>query len=220
MTIDDASADPALVPSTPTDSNARTLAVYEAHAEQYAEQTESSGSIAHRTFLRRLARVSPPGEVLEVGSAQGRDAAYLEQHGRRVRRTDGSRAFVAMLRSQGHDADVLNLLTDDLIDTTHGPYAAVLANAVLLHFTPNELSLVLAKIAGALVPGGVLGFSVKVGDGTEWSDHKLGVPRFYQYWRGEPLQERVEAAGFVDVDLELDDGAPWSWYFVVARTPG
>ena len=78
-----------------SDTNALTLAVYEAQAEQYATLTESSGPIAHRTFLRRLARIAPPGEVLEVGSAQGRDAAYLEQHGRRVHRTDGAAAFVA-----------------------------------------------------------------------------------------------------------------------------
>ncbi|MDQ2756539.1 MAG: class I SAM-dependent methyltransferase [Actinomycetota bacterium] len=207
------------VQSPADDSNARTLAVYEAHAEQYAELTESSGSIAHRTFLRRLARLAPPGEVLEVGSAQGRDAAYLEQHGRRVRRTDGTRAFVEMLRAQGHDADVVNLLTDDLADAEHGPYAAVLANAVFLHFTPDELALVLAKVASALVPGGVLGFSVKVGVGTQWSEHKLGVARFYQYWQGEPLLAFVEAAGLVDVDLELDVGDPWGWYFVVARAP-
>lgn len=206
-------------PSSGDDSNARTLAVYEAHAEQYAELTETSGSIAHRTFLRRLARISPPGEVLEVGSAQGRDAAYLEQHGRRVRRTDGTHAFVTMLRAQGQDADVVNLLTDDLADDTHGPYAAVLANAVFLHFTIHELAQVLARVRSALIPGGVLGFSVKVGEGTQWSDHKLGVPRFYQYWQEGPLRAVVEAAGFVDVDLDLDVGVPWGWYFVIARVP-
>ncbi len=214
MTTDDFRAQP-----SGDDSNARTLAVYEAHAEQYAEQTETSGSITHRTFLRRLARIAPPGEVLEVGSAQGRDAAYLEQHGRRVRRTDGTHAFVAMLRAQGQDADVVNLLTDDLADDTHGPYAAVLANAVFLHFTPDELVEVLTRVRAALIPGGVLGFSVKVGEGTQWSDHKLGAPRFYQFWQAEPLQALVDSAGFVDVEVELDVGEPWGWYFVVARTP-
>ena len=79
-----------------------------------------------------------------------------------------------MLRAQGLDADVVNLLSDDLADDTHGPYAAVLANAVFLHFTPSELSDVLAKVRAALSPDGVLGFSVKAGDGTEWSNHKLG----------------------------------------------
>lgn len=201
-------------------TNALTLAAYEARAEVYAAQTENAGSIAHRTFLRRLARVAPPGLVLEVGSAQGRDAAYLERHGRRVRRTDATRAFVDMLRRQGREADRLDVLTDDLGAGTHGPYAAVLANAVLLHLTPAQLALVVTKVHAALAPGGVLAFTVKVGDGQEWSEHKLGLPRFYQYWREAPLVALLEEAGFARVDVEVDmgrdQGYQWDWLYVLA----
>lgn len=207
-------------PQDAAGTNALTLAAYEARAEVYAAQTENAGSIAHRTFLRRLARVAPPGLVLEVGSAQGRDAAYLERHGRRVRRTDATAAFVDMLRRQGLDADRLDVLTDDLGAEAHGPYSAVLANAVLLHFTPEQLTHVVQKVHAALAPGGVLAFTVKVGDGQEWSEHKLGLPRFYQYWREAPLVALLEDAGYARVDVEVDmgrdQGYDWDWLYVLA----
>ena len=46
---------------------------------------------------------------------------------------------------------------------------------------------VLDRIRGAVRPGGVLAISVKEGDGSSWSDHRLGAPRFYTYWRPGPL---------------------------------
>lgn len=157
------------------------------------------------------------GTVLEIGSAHGRDAAFVESLGRTVRRTDATRAFVAMLREQGHEADRLDVLTDPLTGPTHGPYAAVLADAVFLHLSEQQLVHVLAKVRGSLVAGGLLAFTVKVGEGTEWSDHKLGLPRFFQYWQADPLRRTVEAAGFSPVEVVVDTGGTWDWLLVTAR---
>jgi acetylornithine deacetylase len=195
------------------DSNARTVAAYEAQADRYREQTQG---LPKDDWLDRLAADAPPGRILEVGSAHGRDATALERRGRSVHRTDAALAFVEMQRAGGYAADVLDVLTDEI----KGPYAAVLANAVLLHFQPDELRRVLAKIRGALLPGGLLAFSVKIGDGSEWSSHKLGVPRFFQYWQPEPLRDLVGECGFDVVALEVDPGTPWDWIRVLARPAG
>lgn len=199
--------------------NARTLAAYEAHAQRYREQTENLVSDGDRQLLLDLAGAAPPGVVLEIGSAHGRDARALESLGRSVRRTDAARAFVDLLRADGHLADVLDVLTDQLVDDHHGPYAAVLANAVFLHFQPDELRGVLAKVLGALLPGGVLGFSVKVGEGSGWSTHKLGAPRFFQYWQPDPLRRLVERQGFTIVGVAVDEGPVQDWIRVLARRP-
>lgn len=196
--------------------NARTLAAYEQHAELYREQTQALGG---DRWLDLLAAQAPSGTILEIGSAYGRDADALEGLGRSVHRTDATHAFVAMQRAEGHAADVLDVLADDIT----GPYAGVLANAVFLHFQRDELRRVLAKVRGALVAGGLLAFSVKVGDGAEWSSDKLGVPRFFQYWRPEPLRELVEACGFDVVELAVDAPGPglvWGWIRVTARPAG
>jgi hypothetical protein len=54
-------------------------------------------------FLDRLAELVA-GHVLELGSGPGGDATYLEGHGLRVTRTDAALAFVAMMRTAGHEA--------------------------------------------------------------------------------------------------------------------
>lgn len=193
--------------------NARTLAAYEQEAERYRAQTQA---LDKDEWLELLARQAPPGTILEIGSAYGRDADDLEAMGRHVHRTDATHAFVAMQRSDGHAADLLNVLTDEIT----GPYAAVLANAVFLHFRPDELRTVLTKVHAALASGGVLAFSVKVGDGAEWSSHKLGVPRFFQYWRPDPLRALVESCGFDIDEIVVDAPGPglvWGWIRVLAR---
>jgi predicted TPR repeat methyltransferase len=202
-------------PSDSESHNATTLAAYEARAEVYRAQT-AHGPRTPDPLVERLAALAPPGVVLEIGSAYGGDADSLESLGRRVRRTDATTAFVQMQRAAGHDADVLDVLRDPLVDEQHGPYAAVLANAVFLHFSPDQLHRVLTAVRGALVPGGILGFTVKVGDGAGWSDHKLGVPRWFQYWRAEPLRDAIETAGLEVVDLSTRSGATWDWLVVLA----
>ena len=122
-------------------------------------------------------RLAPGALVLEVGSGGGRDARELEGRGLRVRRTDVAPAFVELLRADGHDADVLDPLTDDLADD-RGPYDAVWANASLLHVDRADLPVVLARLADSVRPGGVLRMAVKEGDGAGWSTHgSIGVPR-------------------------------------------
>ena len=160
--------------------------------------------------------LAPAGGMLEVGSADGRDALVLEGLGRQVRRTDATRAFVDLLRLDEQQAEVLNVLTDDL----GGPYAGVLADAVFLHFTPAQLSGVLGRVRESLSPGRVLAFSVKVGQGTEWSSHKLGAPRFFQYWQEEPLRGLLADCGFDVLDLTTETGGVWVWLLVLATPTG
>jgi predicted TPR repeat methyltransferase len=196
----------------PAGSNERTLGAYESRAQAYREQTDRPPGPDVWPFLTMLDRLAPAGEVLEIGSATGRDALELERLGREVRRTDAAQAFIDMQRADGHHATRLNALTDDL----GGPYAAVLADAVFLHFTPGQLRLVLAKARAALTAGGVLAFTVKEGRGAEWSEHKLGLPRYFQYWQADPLRALVEGAGFEVIELTTESGLVWDWLDVFA----
>lgn len=197
-------------------SNARTLAVYEQRATVYADATGHRSTCAIEAMVRAVSVDSPPGEILEIGSAHGRDATAIESRGRSVHRTDATSAFVRMLREQGHRAEVLNVLTDELTNDEHPQYAGVLANAVFVHLTPEELRLVLSKVRAALADDGLLVFSVKRGDGSEWSDHKLGLPRFFQYWQPDSLRQHVEASGLRVTGIAVDSGRPWDWIRVVA----
>lgn len=186
-----------------------TAAAYSADAEGYSAATAQPSAELLVQVDAFAAAVGAGGAVLEIGSGGGRDAAALEERGLRVRRTDISAGFVERLRALGHEADVLDPLRDEL----GGPYDGVWASACLLHVARPELPTVLARLASATRPGGVLSLSLKEGDGEEWSVHgQVRAPRRFVYWREEPLRAAVEGAGWQVLALghaQGRDGQPW-----------
>lgn len=127
-------------------------------------------------------------------------------------RTDGARAFVERLRRQGHAAEVLDIRCDDL-GTGH---LAVLADAVLHHLSRADFSLFLSRARRCVRTGGVLGFTVKEGDGAGWSQAKIGRPRYFTYWRGAAVGEALSAAGWDIHSIERIAGQSEPWLFVLA----
>ena len=93
-----------------------TVAAYDAHAAAYADGILAADDLMEEHGRAFAAAVGRGARVLEIGSGPGRDAALLESLGVDVRRTDISPGFVDLLRARGHDADVLDPLTDDLDD--------------------------------------------------------------------------------------------------------
>ncbi len=195
-----------------SETNKRTLDSYNAHLQEYIDGTPHKVSQEFRFWIDEAIGILPPGsEVLEIGSAFGRDAAYMENKGLSVVRTDAAQSFVDYLNDNGQPARLLNVVTDEI----EGSYDMVFASAVLLHLTPEELSTALENIHSALKETGILAFSVKRGSGSEWSDAKLGAPRFFQYWEPEPLREVLRDNGFT-VDWssgETDE----KWLRIIAK---
>ncbi len=195
------------------DPVAATIAAYDAAIDRYlAASTPAVPALA--VFLDRFAGlVGAGGSVLELGSGPGWDAAHLEGRGLRVSRSDATPAFVDHLRGSGHEVRLLDVRSDDL----GGPHDGVLAQAVLLHLPREQMAAVLRRIRPAVVPGGVLGISLKEGDGVGWSDAKLGVPWFFTYWREAAVREVLEGAGWTDVTVEHVSGRADEWLPVTAR---
>lgn len=186
-------------------TNAVTLATYEAAADLYEARSRPGPGFAN--FLDRVASmVAAGGAVLEIGSGTGADAAALEDHGLRVRRTDAAGSFVSRLRARGLQADVLDILTGD----PGGPWDLIWASAVFLHFTAAELTQVL-DITAAAAPGGYLAFTVKEGDGADWSTAKLDRPRYFTYWRESALRELLNASPWRIVSMERREGLREPW---------
>ena len=161
-------------------------------------------------WFDRVAAAAPGGTVLEIGSGPGRSALELERRGMSVRRTDATVGFVERLRADGHPADVLDALTDDL----GGPYDVLLADAVLLHFSRDDLAALLHRATSAAQ---WLAFTVKDGDGEVWTSVKLDEPRWFVYWREPALRELLETTGWQVVTLEHHSGRHDDWLSVLAR---
>ena len=193
-----------------------TVAAYDAHAAAYRDGIPVAPDWAVDQVRSFAAEVGAGGRVLEIGSGPGRDAAALEGAGLSVRRTDITPGFVELLRETGHDADVLDPLTDDLDDPARPgtPYDGVWAAACLLHVARADLPTVLSRLAAAVRVGGLLALSLKEGDGESTSTHgHVAAPRQFVYWRAGPLRAALGDAGWQVQSLEtrLGDqtGQPW-----------
>ncbi len=201
-------------------ARAATVRAYDTYASDYRAAAGMPASV--RSAIERFAgRVRPGGRVLEVGSGPGRDALAMEQAGLSVRRTDVTPAFVDLLREAGHEADVVDPLTDDLTDPAAPgtPYAGVWADASLLHVDRDDLPRVLGRLAEATEPGGVLFAGLKQGDGEGWSLHgSVPAPRFFTYWREEALRSALRGAGWQVVDLVREPGRNGETWLGVTAT--
>jgi SAM-dependent methyltransferase len=199
-------------------SNSETLRSYEGGIEKYIEGTSQNVAGAAKDWIDAALSGLPAGaKVLELGSAFGRDAAYIASKGFAVECTDAVPGFVAELSARGFSARSFNALTDELDDR----YDLIFANAMMLHFDRGEFAFVLKKIRLALKSGGVFAFSLKGGQGESWSSAKIGAPRFFCYWERENLEPRLRDAGFKAWTIEQAttqrDHA--DWLFIIARAP-
>ena len=201
-------------------ARAATVRAYDASAADYRAGTSEMPASLRAAVGRFAALLRPGARVLEIGSGSGRDARALEEAGLSVRRTDITPAFVQLLRDSGYEADVVDPLVDDLSDPAAPgtPYAGVWADASLLHVDREDLPRVLSRLADATEPGGVLFAGVKEGDGEDWSLHgNVTAPRFFTYWREEPLRSALTGAGWRVAKVERDTASRGEgWLLVVA----
>jgi len=198
------------------ENNEITLSAYEKGLKEYNDAAIMNVSGSVKDWIDAgLALLTPNAHILEIGSAHGRDARYIESKGFRVERSDAANSFVNFLQQSGYEARLLNVLKDDL----GGPYDMVFANAVLLHFNPEQAERVIRKVKDALVDGGLIVFSVKAGTGSGWSDKKLNDPRFFHYWQERPLRELLDGVGFSVVYFRHAKSGHDNnkWFHVIAR---
>lgn len=193
----------------PTDA---TLAAYGAAAPLYVAQSARPPTSV-LAYLDRIAELLHDGHVLELGSGPGWDADHLEKQGVRVTRSDATPEFVDRLRDAGHDALLLDVRSDDL----GGPYDGILADAVLLHLPREHVEAVLQRCRNTVRPGGILGVTLKEGHGSEWTQEKIGLPRYFAYWQQGPLRDVVARTGWAVLSLERAPGRTGSWLQVIAR---
>ncbi len=197
-------------PLDPTDV---TLAAYEKTVEAYCAAAPAGVDPALAALLDAVVTTVPGGCVLELGSGPGREAEYLEQRGLTVDRTDACLGFVERLRQGGHAARALDVRSGDL----GGPFDAVLANAVLLHLDRGEMERALRACHAATRASGVLALTVKDGDGEGWSTAKIGEPRWFVYWRPQPLRELLARTGWQLLQLEQVQGRTEPWLHVLCQ---
>lgn len=156
-------------------------------------------------LLPWIARVADLGEdVLEVGPGPGLTTDILRQRTAKVTaiEVDDALADALAKRLAGTNVDVIH---GDARDTglPNGRFSAATCFSMLHHVpTPEAQDAVLAEINRVLRPGAAL-FATDSRDLDlirQGHDDDIFVPL-----PEDSIANRLEAAGFVDVDIELDD---------------
>lgn len=172
-----------------SDSKLITKTTYEQGLDTYIANTPTVVGPEYKPFLNTFAKLVGTQQVLEVGSAVGRDADYLECKGVPVFRTDYAISFVEYLRAQGKEAQQFDVINDDL----GRQFAGVIANAVFLHFTNEDFEKALENVQCHLLPHGYFAISVKAGEGEEVTNEKMDAPRYFNYWQPDDLEAILQA---------------------------
>jgi SAM-dependent methyltransferase len=197
-------------------NNSTTIETYDQNIQKYIDATPAMDSGTEAWLNALLANVTPQDTMLELGSGGGhRDATFITQKGYTLECSDATPAFVEYLKAHGFNASLLNAIND-----TYGTgYAAIVADAVLLHFTPEEVVQVLSNVREALTPHGYFAFTVKQGDGNEWTNNKLDAPRYFNYWQVDALKDLLQDNGFT-VIYTANDGESLdrkTWIRIIAQ---
>ena len=147
-------------PTSPQASpTAQTLAYYDANAQKFARSTvDVEFSAMQRRFTSLL---SPGAKVLDFGCGSGRDARCFLDAGYDVTALDGS-AELCRIAGELTGLPVRCELFQDFGDVC--AYDGIWACSSILHLPKGELADVLAKLAAALKPNGIVYTSFKYGD--------------------------------------------------------
>lgn len=189
-----------------------TLRFYAENAQVYATRQRRLDEEQLNTFLAAL---PAGGDVLELGTGGGQDAAYMLSAGFAVTPSDASPELAAAAEIVlGRPVRIMAF--NQLDDVA--AYDGVWASAALLHAPAAELSDDITRIHTALRPGGQLFASFKAGTG----EGRDGLGRYYNYPSAENLLAHFRAAAdWATLELtESDgggyDGKPTRWLWVRA----
>jgi len=194
-------------------SNEITLQSYESKIEECIKTIPPITVEVKKWLNHALSYIKKEDAILEIGSGIGQDAKYIESKGYKVQTSEGAKGFVEVLKKQGFQARVLNIL-NDAIDKD---YNLIFANRVFLHFTPEELEKILNKIYQSLKYQGILAFSVKYGEGSEWFQGEIDAPRYYCYWKPRGLEEILRKTKFELINIAVNYEGPFKLIYVIAK---
>lgn len=194
-----------------SNENIKTIATYRTGVKKYINRTPNDVDGNQKLWIDQIfSNIEKSSEILEIGSASGRDARYLMQSGYNVELSDATPEFVEYLRIQGLDAQVLNIVSSH----PDKRYDVVYASAVFLHFTEEDFDTAVNNVRHGLNSNGKFVFSVKQGHGDGWSNEKMDSPRYFKYWQEHELVERLTSLGMrVTETISSDD----KWIWIVAE---
>lgn len=161
-------------------------------------------------------------EILDLGCGPGLEAKYLTNKGFKVLGIDFSEKMIKIARQNvpGVNFKVLDIRDVKTLDKT---FDAIIAQAVLLHFTKKEIPKILSDIKSKLKPNGFLMVGLKnvnkdgVGKKEEIiteNDYGYDYQRFFSFFKMPEIKKHLTDSGFKIVyGYTSRDG----WIYVIGQ---
>ncbi len=179
----------------PTSADALTLEIYAQEAAKYATRDRKERADG---FLEPFIGMMPPGAaVLDLGCGAGWAAAVMQERGCDVHALDATPEMAAL--AQQKLKRKVRVASFESIDDV-AAYDGIWASGALLHVPKAGMPGLLAKLAVALKPGGLLLATFKAGEGE--ARDKLG--RFYAYYALAELEALFSAVPGLRVEGHLE----------------
>jgi predicted Rossmann-fold nucleotide-binding protein/SAM-dependent methyltransferase len=180
----------------------RTREAYNKNAQLYHKE-QTRPLVAQAQLDEFMGMVNPPAQVLDLGCGAGFDLGYLAQK-YSVTGIDNSREMVEIAQVENPNSEIIlgDIISSDLGENK---YKGIWARDVLHHISESDLDFVFAKIAKAMVPGGILYTIVREGEGEHLEQETRGgysLQRFYHYFSEQELTDRAKRAGLELVKTE------------------
>ena len=210
--------------------NKKTLEVYQKVAKNYLNsaslismkypETVVKMDEENKKFIKNVFKNVPKGsKVLEVGSANGHIAKFIQELGYTVTVSDVADDFLKAIKESGLEPIKFNLLEDKFIDK----YQAIFCWRVFVHFTKEDSLKALNRSYEALNNNGLFIFSTISRDcktvDNEWIDfpdeYHLGMERYFNYYSKEEMDEIISKTKFKIFDFQkttAENGIKWLIY--------
>ena len=170
------------------------------HDKLFQEEANLKREKLH-IFLKRSFEILPKkSKILEIGSADGVNAKYIESLGYNVTASDIAEDFIQASKNNGLNTIEFNVLEDEIKEK----FSGVLAWRVFVHFTEEDIYNALRKIYDFLEDNGIFVFNVinretRTVD-KEWIDFSnefhMGAERYYNYYTEKEINEIIKNTNF------------------------
>ena len=168
-------------------SDPRTIATYDAKAEDYADLVASDAP--DKTLQRFIDLIPQGGHVLDLGCGPGAASVHMKNAGLVPDPVDASLGMVTLAKEKfGLDARLATF--DDIAG--HAIYDGIWANFSLLHAPREDLPRHFKALADATKDGGIIHVGMKTGEGLE----RDTINRLYTYVTVAELESLLNTAGF------------------------